>query len=119
MQGLARDLNAKGVKTSRGGTWKGTTVREVLISPRYAGLRAYRGEIVGKADWPATVHRGRVARCRGCSFTDPARVRRPHNGYGRKYLLTGLIHCGLVRCYHGQHHAHSDQAPDLRLGWCA
>ena len=93
MQGLARELNTKGVKTSRGGTWKATTLREVIMAPRNAGLRAYKGEIVAKGDRPAIVQehiwRGAVDK-----LSDPKRVKRPKGGWGRKYLLTGLIHCG-------------------------
>ncbi|TQM62579.1 recombinase family protein [Humibacillus xanthopallidus] len=35
--------------------WTGQTVRVVLSNPRYAGLRAYKGEIVAEAKWPPVV----------------------------------------------------------------
>ena len=95
--GIARELNAAGVKSSRGGTWNGKTVRDMLLAPRNAGLRAYRGEIVGQGQWPAIVTediwRGAVA-----VLTDPARLRKPHGGWGRKRLLSGLVTCG--KCAH-------------------
>ncbi len=91
---IARDLNAKGVKTSRGGTWKATTLREVLLAARNAGLRSYNGEIVGKASVPAIVSRKTYENA-VAFLTDPARVMTPKGGYGRKYLLTGLIACGV------------------------
>ena len=91
---IATDWNAKGVKTSRGGTWKATTLRDVLMAARNAGLRSYRGEIIGKASIPAIVNEG-TYRDAVAILTDPARTLAPANGYGRKYLLTGLIACGV------------------------
>lgn len=93
IMGIAREWNDKGIKTSRGNTWKGTTLRMVLVNPRYAGLRSYKGEIVGQAVWPAIVEenvwRGAVA-----VLSDPARLKTPRGGYGRKWLLTGIALCG-------------------------
>lgn len=45
LMGLARDLNANGVQTVRGNQWSATTLREVLLSPRSAGLRHYRKSV--------------------------------------------------------------------------
>ncbi|QVI26181.1 recombinase family protein [Mycolicibacterium neoaurum] len=93
LQGIAKEWNTKGIKTSRGNTWKGTTLRMVLVNARYAGLRAYKGDIVGQAVWPAIVtedvYRGAVA-----VLSDPARLRVPTGGHGRKWLLTGIALCG-------------------------
>ncbi len=93
IMGLAREWNAKGIKTSHGNDWKGTTLRMVLMNARYAGLRSYKGEIVGEAVWPAIVSediwRGAVA-----VMSDPSRVKKPRGGYGRKWLMTGIALCG-------------------------
>ena len=41
------DWNERGVKTVGGGKWQGSMIRRVLMSPRIAGLKEHRGEIVG------------------------------------------------------------------------
>jgi hypothetical protein len=38
-----------------GKTWQGSMIRRVLMSPRIAGLKEHRGEIVGEATWPAII----------------------------------------------------------------
>ncbi|PXA77287.1 recombinase family protein [Auritidibacter sp. NML100628] len=56
-------LNHAGVPTpmkpysehSRG--WMNMTLRQVLRNPTIAGLRVYRGEVIGEADWPAILAR--------------------------------------------------------------
>lgn len=93
LMGIAKEWNERGVRTVKGNTWVGNTVRLTLLNGRYAALRTYRGEEVGKGGWPAIVdedvYRGVVA-----VLTDPSRTRRPINGYGRHYLLTGIARCG-------------------------
>lgn len=80
--------------TPTGGQWPVWSVRRMLISPRVAGLRAHRGEVVGDAVWPAIVDRVTWERCRRV-LTDPAR-RLNKVGGARRYLLTGgIAGCGL------------------------
>ena len=56
MVGIARDLDAAGFVTGRlGKRFNHSAARAVLVNPRNAGLRAYRGDIVGQAAWPAIV----------------------------------------------------------------
>lgn len=68
---IAADLQARGVPTVRGGRWDGVTIRDVLLSPRVAGLAVHRVRqksaelreagspvpydvgVVGKGRWPA------------------------------------------------------------------
>lgn len=84
-----RRLNAEGHTTPRGYPWSTTALRRVLTHPYVAGLRAYRGEIVGEAVTPAIIERraweelrsGQLARSKG---------RPPSAGD----LLTGLLRCG-------------------------
>ena len=72
-------------------TWTGRTVHDVLRNPRYAGLRAYKGEIVAEAVWPALVTedvwRATVAKMasRGTNTS-----RKPHSR-----LLSGMARCGV------------------------
>jgi hypothetical protein len=70
--------------------WTRRSVKQTRLRPRYAGLRFYRDEILGKADWPAIVPE-EMRRAVHDMLTDPAR--RVRWG-GRKYLLTGIARCG-------------------------
>lgn len=86
---IARNLNTKGIATTRGGEWVQSTVRELLRNPRNAGLRRYKGEIIGKGSWEPIVSEEtwRVA---------AQRMTGGGNGGGpRKHLLAGVAKCGV------------------------
>ena len=68
MYRLAADWNGRGLTTPTGGEWNSQKVRSMLRSPRLAGLREHRGEIVGKAVWPATWTLRSMSGC-GLSWT--------------------------------------------------
>ena len=92
---LARDLEARGVPQVRWHPplvikWQITTIRKMLTNPRIAGLRAHKGKVIGKAQWPAAVGED-TWRQLVALFNDPAR----HTGgaTGRVNLLTGLVRC--------------------------
>ena len=89
---LCRELDARGVSTVKGGKWRATSLKDLLISHRIAGLRVHRGNVVGKAQWEPIISVHESARLRTL-LTDPARrsTRPP-----RSYFLTGLVVCG--RC---------------------
>lgn len=91
MSSVVRDLNARGVTTASGKPWRTTTLRVVLTSPRNAGLRRHRGEVIGKAAWPAIFDEDTAAALRAL-FNDPARR---HPGPPRRYLLSGALTCGI------------------------
>lgn len=112
IQGIARQWNEAGLKTTLAGTtrtdphskkkivvdgtWSAPSVRRLLINPRYAGLKVHRGKVVGPGDWvpliDPDIHRGLEA-----LLTDPARVK--CSSFERKYLGSGLYLCG--RCSDG------------------
>jgi DNA invertase Pin-like site-specific DNA recombinase len=51
---LARDLTSRSVPTVQGAPiWSSRSVHSVVTKARNAGLRSHKGEIVGKAAWPA------------------------------------------------------------------
>jgi DNA invertase Pin-like site-specific DNA recombinase len=86
-------LNESGISTVRGAArWQTTAVRNVVSSPRIAGLRAHHGQVIAPAVWPAIItaaEREQVLAAVGSrSWT---RKRSP-----RSYLLSGLLRCG--RC---------------------
>jgi hypothetical protein len=93
LHSIAKGWNESGLYTAKAGKpWAGSTLRQMLLNPRNAGLRAYNGEIVGPAAWPAIVERdiydGAVA-----VLKDPGR--RSGKTRARKYLLSGIAVCGL------------------------
>ena len=51
------DFQARSVTTSTGRPFSTSRLREIFRNPRYAGLRAYKGEIVAEATWPALIKR--------------------------------------------------------------
>jgi site-specific DNA recombinase len=92
LRSIAMDWNERGIKTVGGGTWQGSMIRRVLMSPRIAGLKEHRGEIVGKAKWPAIIDRAKHERLVGLLKDES---RRPANyGRPRVHPLAGLLYCG-------------------------
>jgi hypothetical protein len=92
LRSIAIDWNERGVKTVGGGMWQGSMIRRVLMSPRIAGLKEHRGEIVGNAKWPAIIDRATHDRLVGLLKDES---RRPANyGRPRVYPLAGLLRCG-------------------------
>jgi hypothetical protein len=89
--GLVKDLNARKVPTVTGGPWRPCTVRQILYSPRIAGLREYEGQLV-PAPWQAIIDPDEHHRLRArLDANAQARRRAP-----RRYVLTGIATCG--RC---------------------
>lgn len=86
---MCKDLNARGVLTATGRQWKVPSLKAALLSPRNAGQRRHRGEVVGPAAWPAILDADTVAAVRSI-LTDPSRKRGP----SRRYLLSGVMTCG-------------------------
>lgn len=76
------------------GQWNVSKVRNIALSPVLAGLRVFRGEVIGKGTWqPIISDRKRaliVAR-----LGDPSRSN-VRDGTRIKYLLSGILRCG--RC---------------------
>lgn len=87
---IARRLNAKGITTARGGQWVQATVRALLKNPRNAGLRQYKGEIMGAGTWQPIVAED-VWRVAQSAMQTPGENR----GGARKHLLIGVAKCGV------------------------
>ncbi|WP_280364243.1 recombinase family protein [Nocardia abscessus] len=93
LMSIVRSWNERGLKSTLGNEFKSqVSVRKILQNPRYAGLRAYNGEILGKAKWPAAVTED-VYRAVCDILADPSR--RSGTSTGRVHLLTGIARCGL------------------------
>ena len=96
LRSLTRWLIAEQVPTLRGGTWRVSTVRQMLTAARLSGQREWTprrpepgssdgrprrghgmGEIVAQANWPA-IGKSETARLRGpCSVTQLVELRLP------------------------------------------
>jgi DNA invertase Pin-like site-specific DNA recombinase len=97
---IARRANKEGWTTvprrrdNRPGAITPTFIQATLCNPRYAGLAAYKGEIVGLGQWPAYIspreHKRLNARVR--RHKRPALPRQP-------FLLARLASCGLCGGY--------------------
>ncbi|MCR2819060.1 recombinase family protein [Microbacterium sp. zg.Y1090] len=87
---IAEDLRERGVPTATGVEWRSTTIRGILLSPRIAGLRAHRGEIVGKAVWDPIISIEQRQQVLNTLEQKQSSGRRAP----RRYLLSGLLRCG-------------------------
>jgi site-specific DNA recombinase len=92
VRSLASWLDAEGIRTVRGGPWRTTSIRALLTSPRIAGLRVHRGQVIGKAMWEPIVTETQRARVLALMAQRANTGRRAP----RRYLLSGLLRCG--RC---------------------
>jgi site-specific DNA recombinase len=102
---IAQEWNTAGVTTPGRSVWRTSQVRRLLTSPRIAGLREHRGQVVAEGTWPPLVDRETfdrlVARIEGRALKQG----RPH-----KYLLTGVLHCGVCKQpMSGAHHNETDR----------
>lgn len=102
IRGIYRDLNARGLLSSTGKPWTHSGLLPVIRNPRHAGLRSYRGEVTGRAQWPAATCGGdrdaAEAQWRAVVrvLSDPTRVVTRVGRAGKVHLLSALAVCG--RC---------------------
>lgn len=87
-----RRLNDAGFKTGQGHLWRTETLRKWLVSPRNAGLRSHRGEVVGKGNWPGLVDEA-TWRAVKAILESPSRKKKV--GKSALALLTGIARCGV------------------------
>lgn len=103
---VARNWNAAGFTTgqtrqARSGhagepsPWRASTVRRLLLNPRYAGRVRYKGEVQATpAVWPAIVEAS-TWEAVNAILTNPMRAT---PGRAPTYLLTGIARCGVAGC---------------------
>ena len=92
LRGICMDWRSRGVSTTTGkGLWTNHQLKRVLLSPRIAGFSIYRGEVVGKAQWPAILNPSVQDRLRAI-LKDSSRGQQVG---ARSYLLAGFGYCGL------------------------
>lgn len=90
LKGIAKRWNGAGLTTTAGNPWRHDNVRGVLRNARNAGLRTYRGEVVGPAAWPQVVDEDTYAAAAALLALPE---RRTTETTARKYLLPALALC--------------------------
>ncbi len=84
---IAADWNARGIRTTTGRAWTPQLVRSMLGSPRLAGAREHRGELIASGAIPAIItleqHRALLG----------VLSRRQPTGAAGRFLLSGLLRC--------------------------
>lgn len=88
---IARDLNLRGIPTSRGGIWRGRTVAHMAQRASNAALREHYS-VIYDGNWEAITTRDQWERVRH-ALSNPSK--RYQRGTGRKYWLTGFVRCGV------------------------
>lgn len=89
---IARDISARGSRTTAGNVWDHGSLRKLMQRPRLAGLVSHHGEIVGEATWPAILDRDLWETV--CAVLDRKAAGFDYTTNARRYLLTGIAKCG-------------------------
>jgi site-specific DNA recombinase len=89
---IVEDLNSRGVPTIKGKPWTITQLRERLANPAYAGIRTYKGDAVAQGDWEPVISMETWERFKA---TKARRKTRHDWSNHTKYLLSGIIFCGI------------------------
>ncbi|QGJ87285.1 serine integrase [Gordonia phage Wocket] len=95
---VCNDFNARGIpapRPRRDGTpakWIPVTLRKILESPTYAGLRQSHGEVTGPATWEPLISMEQHERLKAL-FADPNRL--TQRGSEPRWLLAGIARCGV------------------------
>lgn len=94
LRSVTRGWNEKGIRSVTGRPWSVQSLRNVLLSPRMAGLVEHRGRVVGPAKWPAVLDAATHEALRHV-LLDPTRGTTV-TGRPRAYWWSGMVFCG--RC---------------------
>jgi site-specific DNA recombinase len=89
---ITKEWAAGNVRSTRGRLFRYNDVKEMLLSPRIAGLRSADGKLV-KAEWEPIITREMHEELK--AILGPPRQRGSNQGTARSYLLTGFVVCGI------------------------
>lgn len=92
LTGIVKDWKARGIKGTTGTPISRIVLRQILESPRVAGLSEYQGTVVAKGNWPAIIDEATWERLRiNLAKNKKLGVRKTG-----KYLLSPqIVSCGL------------------------
>ncbi len=94
IRAVAASWNDQGIPAPRGGRWTSQTIKQILKRPSNAGLRTFRGEVVGRSASEPIYDEGTHDRLLAL-FADPSRTTGAV-GNAPKHLLSRIAVCG--RC---------------------
>jgi len=89
---IAKDLNARKIRTVAGTKFQSAGVKKIITNPRIAGLQAYKGKVVeieGKVEWDALVTEAQWRKA--CTMI--AKRSTGRRGGERKAAISGLVYC--------------------------
>ncbi|MDN4162932.1 recombinase family protein [Nocardioides abyssi] len=84
---ITRDLQARGITTTAGGTWRPIQTTRLLRTAKYAGLQIRNGEVIGKAAVKPIITEAMFE-----AVQTPVKGRTTNT---RKYLASGILVCSL------------------------
>ena len=94
LRSITRLLMEQGVETRNGAAWNPSTIRGILVNPRYAGRAVYQGEVTGQpGGWKPLVSDD-VFDTIQATLTDERR-KTNRVGTDRKHLGSGVYLCGV------------------------
>lgn len=108
LNSIAADLERRKVPTATGVPWSGRSVGSVVSKASVAGLRAHRGEVVGKAVWEAIIPPDRWERIR-----ERLAMRAGDTDLTLQRWLNGVLRCS--QCGHLLSGSHGNGGPRY---WC-
>lgn len=107
---IARDMNERGVTTTKGGDWRPWVLGRLLRNPFLAGLRDYNGQRIA-GEWAPIIDEDTHAALVEL-LDDPAR--RSSEKTAARHLLSGIAYCG--RC--GARMVSRPHTPDVHRYVC-
>lgn len=88
---IANDLNARGIRSARGGEWRTNILTRLLTNPRYVGLREHKGVVVAEGQWERAIDRSTWDRVQEVLRNRPTAG--PRRFGARTYPLVGFLFC--------------------------
>jgi DNA invertase Pin-like site-specific DNA recombinase len=92
LRAISREWNAARISSTRGAAWNTSRLKRLLLNPRYAALRTYRGKVTGPGNWESIIdadtHAGLTAVLRDASRGGAV-------SYERKYIGSHRYLCGI------------------------
>lgn len=84
---IASELNSRGLVTAAERPWTASTVAKLISRPGYAGLREYKGNIIGPTAYPALVDEALWRAANGAAASGSPGTN------ARRWLLSGIAVC--------------------------
>lgn len=108
LHSIAEDLERRAIPSATGAPWSGRSVGSVIVKSSVAGLRSYKGEVVGKAVWDPIIPEDKWRR-----VTERLTMRAGTSDLTLQRWLNGALHCSL--CGHTIEGTHGNGGPRY---WC-